>query len=269
MRPCIALTGIVLIIAILLTGCTTEKPGGAPLPTPIDTFPIVTPATTPVTPPVPATGLPLTTPGPVDLSIRASPERYSPVMSSTVGIGLTPQYTGPGAVVYSWNASYGYFISWNAPDWNVTAHANNIDTTSQTIYWSYSPDDMGKQKPPVTIRLIVKTPPRDHGGNGTLAWKDLHISWEQNDTAVVARGPCGVQNCHGMEISCGPDVAEMCTMEYQLGDKCRSLASCQNVNGSCTIVKQEGYTRCVSCVEQCNKTSGGDPSKAFACESTC
>ncbi|MCX6701105.1 MAG: hypothetical protein NTV68_14510 [Methanomicrobiales archaeon] len=269
MRTFIALTGLVLIVAILFTGCTSEKPGGLPLPTPIDTFPITTPVTTIGTSPVPATAVPLTTPGQVDLSIRASPEKYSPLMSSTVGIGLTPQYSGSAAAVYSWNTSYGYFISWNATDSKVTPYNSSIDTSDPTIYWSYSPDDMGKEKPPVTVRLIVKTPPRTHGGGGTFAWKDLQISWENTDTAVITEAACGIQNCHGMEISCGKNIAEMCTMEYQLGDKCRSLASCQNVNGSCSVVKQEGYTVCMSCVEECNKTSGGDPAKAFACESRC
>jgi hypothetical protein len=186
MRPCIALPGILLIIVILFAGCTTEKPGGTPMPSPVDTTPIVKPPTTPVTPSVTGTGVPPTTPpGPVELSVRASPEKYSPLMSSTVGIGLTPLYTGSSWYAFSWNTSYGYFVSWNATDGNVTQYNNSIDTSDPTIYWSYSPEDMGKEKPPVTIRLIVKTPPRTHGGSGTLAWKDIHISWEQNDTAVL------------------------------------------------------------------------------------
>jgi hypothetical protein len=263
MRPFVILAGIIIIIAILFTGCTSGKPGGTPVPTPIDTFPLTTPVT------VTATDIPLITPGPVDLSIRVSPERYIPLMSSTVGIGLTPQYTGSGPVVYSWNASYGHFISWNASDGKVTQYNDSIDTTDPTIYWSYSPDDMGKEKPPVTVRLIVKRPPRTHGGSGTIAWKDLHISWEKTDTAVITPEPCGVENCHGMEISCGPNIAEICTMQYMLGDKCRNLASCRNVNGSCTVVQQPGYTNCTSCVEQCNRTAGSDPVKAFECESRC
>ncbi|MEI7433458.1 MAG: hypothetical protein WCJ93_04320 [Methanomicrobiales archaeon] len=270
MRPFIVLIGILLVTAIMFTGCTTEKPGGMSVPTPVDTFPVVTPPTTPVTPSVTGTAVPIVTPAIVDISIRASPEKYSPLMSSTVGIGLTPLYTGSRPdVVYSWNTSFGHFVSWNAPGWNVSQHGNSIETTNATIYWTYSPDDMGKEKPPVTIRLIIKTPPRTHGGNGTIAWKDLRINWEDTDMAVIEQAACGIQNCHGMEISCGPQVVEMCTMEYQLGDKCRSLASCQNINGSCTVVKQEGYTKCVSCVEECNRTAGNDPVKAFDCESRC
>jgi hypothetical protein len=270
MRPFIVIPGIILVITILFTGCTTEKPGGTPALTPVDTFPITTPPTTPVTPSGTGTTVPLVTPTIVYISIRASPEKYSPLMSSTVGIGLTPLYTGSRPdVVYSWNTSFGHFVSWNATDGKVTQYHENIDTIDPTIYWSYSPEDMGKEKPPVTVRLIVKTPPQGHGGNGTIAWKDLHISWENTDTAVIEQAACGIQNCHGMEISCGPNVVEMCTMEYRLGDKCRSLASCQDINGSCTVVKQEGYTKCVSCVEECNRTAGNDPVKAFDCESRC
>lgn len=184
MRPFILLTGILLIIALLFTGCTSEKPTGSPVPTPIDT---TKPVTTLVTPAGTVTGVPLTTPEVLDIPIRASPEKYSPLMSSTVGIALTPIYNGSGAVVYGWNTSYGYFIGWNAPDWKVNRYNETVDTTNQTIYWSYSPDDMGKEKPPVTVRLIIKTPPRVHGGNGTIAWKDIQITWEDTDTAVIAQ----------------------------------------------------------------------------------
>lgn len=106
-------------------------------------------------------------------------------MSSTVGIGLTPIYTGSVDVVYSWNTSYGYFISWNAPDGKVNQLGDTVETTNETIYWSYPHDDMGKEKPPVTVRLIIKRPPRVHGGSGTIAWKDIHIDWENTDTAVI------------------------------------------------------------------------------------
>jgi hypothetical protein len=183
------LPGLILwlgIVCIFAAGCTTMSPAQhaiAPAPVP-GTSPGVT--TTPATSSVPETGMPLITPGPVDLSIRVSPERYIPLMSSTVGIGLTPQYSGPGPVVYSWNASYGYFLGWNAPDFKVIPYSSSIETTEPTIYWSYSPDEMGKEKPPVTIRLVIKTPPRSHGGNATIAWRDLHITWENTDTAVIS-----------------------------------------------------------------------------------
>jgi hypothetical protein len=93
-------------------------------------------------------------------------------MSSTVGIGLTPDYSGPGPVIFVWNTTYGHFISWNAPDFKVIQYNDSSETTDQTIYWSYPTEDMGKEKPPVTIRLVVKTPTRTSGVNGTIAWRD-------------------------------------------------------------------------------------------------
>lgn len=185
MRPIILLPGI-LIIGLLFSGCISGNTGGNPAVTPTAITPIVEPVTTLPTPSGTVTGIPLVTPEVLDIPIRASPEKYSPYMSSTVGIGLTPVYNGTTAVVYSWNASYGYFISWNAPDWTVNRQNATVETTNQTIYWSYSPEDMGKEKPPVTIRLVIKTPPRVHGGNGTIAWKDIHITWENTDTAAIA-----------------------------------------------------------------------------------
>lgn len=185
MKQFILLPGLLLLVAILFTGCTTERPADLPLSTPIDTTQPVSPMTTPVTPSETVASVPLITPDRVDISIRASPEKYIPLMSSTVGIGLTPIYTGSVDVVYSWNTSYGHFISWNASDGKVNQIGDTVETTNETIYWSYSPDDMGKEKPPVTIRLIVKRPPRVHGGSGTIAWKDVHINWENTDTAVI------------------------------------------------------------------------------------
>lgn len=109
-------------------------------------------------------------------------------MSSTVGIRLTPRYETSAAVIYNWTTNYGYFVSWNATDGKVTLLDQSIETEEPSIYWSYSPDEMGIEKPPVTVRLIIQTARLVHGGGegrGTIAWKDIHIAWEDTDTAVV------------------------------------------------------------------------------------
>ena len=109
-------------------------------------------------------------------------------MSSTVGIRLTPQYETSAAVVYNWTTDYGYFVSWNATDGKVTLLGRSVETMDPFIYWSYSPDDMGMEKPPVTVRLIIQMARLVHGGGegrGTIAWKDIHITWEDTDMAVV------------------------------------------------------------------------------------
>jgi len=84
-----------------------------------------------------------------------------------------------------------------------------------------------------------------------------------------AQEPCGIQSCHGLEISCGPDVPEMCTMEYQGGDNCRQFAACQVIDGQCTQVDSPRFEACKACVQQCEQDAAGDGTQFFACESQC
>jgi len=80
---------------------------------------------------------------------------------------------------------------------------------------------------------------------------------------------CGIENCHGLDIVCGKKPAEMCTMMYQLGDRCRQYAQCGQVNGKCQQIENPLFTACKSCAKKCEKDFPNDPDKAFACESKC
>ncbi len=202
MRFSIIIPVLLCISVLLLAGCTGQPGGSFPASSPT-TSPVQTAITTPATPSPPGIGpplgtpatpastgsvTPLTTPAHGGLTIEATPEKYSPVMSSTVGIRLTPHYDTTVAVVYNWTTNYGYFLSWNSTDGKVIQSNQSIVTLNPDIYWSYSPDEMGKEKPPVTIRLVLQTERLIHGGSegrGTIDWKDIHIRWEGNDTAVV------------------------------------------------------------------------------------
>lgn len=49
------------------------------------------------------------------VGIAVDRQNYTPIMSSTVGIGLTPVYPRDidnGSVNFLWQADYGYFINW-------------------------------------------------------------------------------------------------------------------------------------------------------------
>ena len=81
-------------------------------------------------------------------------------------------------------------------------------------------------------------------------------------------GQCGVANCHGLDIECGTPV-QMCTMMYQLGDKCRQYAKCGVASGKCQQIESPEFTACKSCVQKCEKDFPNDPDKAFVCESKC
>lgn len=81
---------------------------------------------------------------------------------------------------------------------------------------------------------------------------------------------CGVNNCHGMDITCGivPDNLA-CTKEYQGGDRCRQFTSCGIVDGSCGVIKNSLFDICKSCVESCFQRFPADNIKFFKCESKC
>lgn len=74
---------------------------------------------------------------------------------------------------------------------------------------------------------------------------------------------CCIQECHGLEISCGPNVPKACTAIYMLGDFCRSYASC---NESCMLVESSKFLTCKACVTECNNKDSID---SFDCENTC
>jgi predicted small lipoprotein YifL len=82
-------------------------------------------------------------------------------------------------------------------------------------------------------------------------------------------GKCGMENCHGLEITCGPNTREACDSMYVFGDNCRQYASCQNTNGECKLEKTAKFDTCKSCVEKCAKTFPNDPMKNAECESKC
>jgi len=84
-----------------------------------------------------------------------------------------------------------------------------------------------------------------------------------NDTAAPG---CGIQECHGLDITCGPDIPEVCTLLYKLGDNCRQFARCEN-GDTCQLVKTDAFVSCKSCAEECNAIS--DPVMVFECESKC
>jgi len=89
-------------------------------------------------------------------------------------------------------------------------------------------------------------------------------------TAPVPSGSsCGITSCHGLDLACGANVPEVCTMEYRLGDKCRQYARCDSSGGSCTLVTDPQFARCKACVEQCAARETADPAAAFDCEAKC
>lgn len=182
----------ICIAAILVAGCT----GGSQT--------LITPSSTPsltVSPGIPAANPAVvtttgctgdvcsftpasTTPANrTSLRIEASPLRYSPMMSSVPGIGLTPNATGfnASAATFSWNASYGQFLSWNTPDFNVNQQGAAAVNHGEKLYWSFI-DKPASTTGPVVITVSAKDP-----ATGTVMGTSVvTLAWD-GDYAVTVR----------------------------------------------------------------------------------
>jgi len=78
---------------------------------------------------------------------------------------------------------------------------------------------------------------------------------------------CGIESCHGLDITCGANVPDVCTALYQLGDFCRSYINCSTVNGDCILNVNTQFIECKNCVNYCETEFDG--ADTFTCESTC
>lgn len=121
-----------------------------------------------------------------EIPIQTDRDTYSPVMSSTVGIGLTPAYSmnrSPETVKFKWSTNYGFFLSWEAPDFKVNNLGSSVEYGYKKIYWSYNPSDSGVDKPDVTVTLDVI----DAVSGKTLTTSKLQIIWESQNIAKVKK----------------------------------------------------------------------------------
>lgn len=93
--------------------------------------------------------------------VLIKPDRiiYSNAMSSTVGIGLEPNYNlnrSPESINFTWSTNYGHFVGWDAPDFKVNELTKEVTLNSlKKIYWTYSPDEVIPNDP-VKITLTLK-----------------------------------------------------------------------------------------------------------------
>ena len=90
---------------------------------------------------------------------------------------------------------------------------------------------------------------------------------EQKESAVPSA--CGIENCHGADITCGPNFPDVCTAMYALGDFCRQYARCEITEGECLLVKSAEFDTCVGCIRECTDNLQNDPVEAFNCEAEC
>jgi hypothetical protein len=116
--------------------------------------------------------------------INASPQRYSPMMSSTPGIGLLPDTYGFGVADarYEWNASYGQFLGWSVPGYQVSEKGASVANDGEKIYWSFYTMPPLPQDP-----VIISLTAKDKKTGAVLGSSRMTLGWQQNNTFVEVR----------------------------------------------------------------------------------
>jgi len=123
-------------------------------------------------------------PGP-SLQLSASPQRFSPLMSSTVGVGITVNATGfdPAKSLVTWNATFGKFLSWGPVDFTVTNRGNPVTNHGENLYWSFY------EKPPSTLDpVIITVTATDPATGRVLGNTSVTLVWD-GDFAVMVKNP--------------------------------------------------------------------------------
>jgi hypothetical protein len=116
------------------------------------------------------------------MSVSVRPKAYSPALSSTPGIGLTPVFAGRAgeAYDYRWKTNFGSFVSWAPPAYKVLPRGAEVSAGDETLYWTYDPRLSGAAKPVVEISVEV----RERESGRAVAWKKVLLDWD-GDTARV------------------------------------------------------------------------------------
>jgi len=123
---------------------------------------------------------------PLTIQINATPPRYNPAMSSTIGIRLEPVKTSgiiPPTAQFTWATTFGSFYHWGPPDFKVIELGPEYTGTKDPVYWSYFSEHGEKERLPVNITLTVMEPSTGR----VLANSSLRIGWEDplGFTAIV------------------------------------------------------------------------------------
>ena len=121
---------------------------------------------------------------PGSLRIDASPQIYSPYMSSTVGMGLAPNISGltTNATEYEWTATYGHFLDWSAPNYTVNRVSEPVVNHGEKIYWSFTEAPESSRVP-----VIITITARYTTSKKPLATSRLTLGWKDNMTVVVEK----------------------------------------------------------------------------------
>jgi hypothetical protein len=121
-------------------------------------------------------------PQPPSLQLTASPQRYSPVMSSTVGVGIEVNASGfdPASALVTWNATYGNFLSWGPVNYTVIDRGNPVTNHGEKLYWSFT------EKPASTLEPVnISVTATDPATARVLGSSTVILEWEEGLWVMV------------------------------------------------------------------------------------
>lgn len=119
------------------------------------------------------------------MQLTATPQRYSPFMSSTVGVGIEVNATGfdPAGALFTWNATYGKFLSWGPVNYTVKDLGNPATNHGEKLFWSFT------EKPASTLEpVIITVTATDPATGQVLGNSTVTLGWD-GDFAVVVKNP--------------------------------------------------------------------------------
>jgi len=120
-------------------------------------------------------------PSKTSLQLTTFPQRYTPIMSSTVGVGITVNATGFDLAesLVSWNATYGKFLSWET-NFTVQDLENSTSNHGEKLFWSFI------EKPASTVNpVIVTVKATDPATGKVLGNSTITLDWDGNYAVVV------------------------------------------------------------------------------------
>jgi hypothetical protein len=116
------------------------------------------------------------------VTLTASPQRYSPIMSSTPGIGITVDANGFNAdrARFAWNATYGDFFSWGPVNYTVNEVGNPVTNHGEKLYWTFT------EKPASTVEPVIITVTATDSSTGRmLGSSNVVLQWDGNNAVML------------------------------------------------------------------------------------
>jgi hypothetical protein len=97
-------------------------------------------------------------------------------MSSTVGVGIEVNASGfdPAAAIFTWNATYGKFLSWGPVNFTVQDQGNPVINNGEKLYWSFMEKSSTTLDP-----VLVTVTATDPATNKVLGSSTVILEWEE------------------------------------------------------------------------------------------